>query len=52
MSYTLGQAAKATGKSKMTISRAIKEGKISARVFWHKLPKRYNSYFRLYHFSN
>jgi hypothetical protein len=30
MSYTLGQAAKATGKSKMTISRAIKEGKISA----------------------
>jgi hypothetical protein len=30
MSYTLGQAAKATGKSKMTISRAIKDGKISA----------------------
>ncbi|MDD9911401.1 MAG: helix-turn-helix domain-containing protein [Ahrensia sp.] len=30
MSYTLGQAAKATGKSKPTISRAIKSGKISA----------------------
>ena len=30
MSYTLGQAAKATGKSKMTIQRAIKSGKISA----------------------
>ena len=30
MSYTLRQAAKATGKSKMTIQRAIKSGKISA----------------------
>lgn len=30
MTYTLGQAAKATGKSKPTISRAIKNGKISA----------------------
>jgi len=30
MSYTVGQAAKATGKSKPTISRAIKSGKISA----------------------
>jgi len=30
MSYTLGEAAKATGKSKPTISRAIKSGKISA----------------------
>ena len=30
MSYTLGQAAKVTGKSKMTIQRAIKSGKISA----------------------
>jgi len=28
--YTVGQAAKATGKSKPTISRAIKSGKISA----------------------
>jgi hypothetical protein len=31
MSYTLGQAAKATGFSKPTISEAIKKGKISAR---------------------
>lgn len=31
MSYTLGEAAKATGKSKPTISRAIKSGKISAQ---------------------
>ena len=30
MVYTLGQAAKATGISKMTISRAIKKGTISA----------------------
>ena len=30
MSYTLGDAAKATGKSKPTISRAIKNGTISA----------------------
>lgn len=30
MSYTLGQAAKATGKSKPTIQRAIKSGTISA----------------------
>jgi hypothetical protein len=30
MSYTLGQAAKATGKSKPTIQRAIKSGSISA----------------------
>jgi excisionase family DNA binding protein len=30
MTYTLGQAAKATGKSKPTIQRAIKNGKISA----------------------
>jgi excisionase family DNA binding protein len=30
MSYTLGQAAKATGVSKPTISEAIKKGKISA----------------------
>ena len=30
MSYTLGQAAKATGKSKTTVQRAIKTGKISA----------------------
>jgi len=30
MSYTLGQAAKATGMSKSTILRAIKSGKISA----------------------
>jgi len=31
MSYTLSDAAKATGKSKMTIHRAIKKGTISAR---------------------
>jgi len=30
MGYTLGQAAKATGKSKTTIQRAIKSGRISA----------------------
>lgn len=30
MSYTLGEAAKATGKSKATLSKAIKSGKISA----------------------
>lgn len=30
MNYTLGEAAKATGKSKPTIQRAIKSGKISA----------------------
>ena len=30
MSYTLGEAAKATGKSKPTIQRAIKSGRISA----------------------
>jgi predicted site-specific integrase-resolvase len=30
MSYTLGQAAQATGKSKMTIQRVIKKGLISA----------------------
>ncbi len=30
MSYTLGQAAQATGKSKMTIQRLIKKGIISA----------------------
>lgn len=30
MSYTLGEAAKAAGKSKPTIQRAIKSGKISA----------------------
>ncbi|HAP40627.1 MAG TPA: recombinase [Nitrospira sp.] len=29
--YTLGEAAKATGKSKATISKAIKNGRISAR---------------------
>ena len=31
MSYTLGQAAKETGKTKPTILRAIKNGKISAK---------------------
>ena len=31
MSYTLGTAAKATGKSRATIQRAIKNGKVSAR---------------------
>lgn len=30
MSYTLGEAAKAVGKSKATLSKAIKNGKISA----------------------
>ena len=30
MAYTLGQAAKACGKSKATLSKAIKQGKISA----------------------
>jgi len=28
--YTLGQAAKATGKAKVTLARAIKSGRISA----------------------
>ncbi len=31
MSYTLGEAAKATGKSKPTIQRAIKNGRIFAK---------------------
>ena len=31
MRYTLGQAAKATGKAKTTIQRAIKKGQISAQ---------------------
>ena len=31
MSYTLGSAAKATGKSKTTIQRAIAKGRISAQ---------------------
>lgn len=31
MPYTLGEAAKAVGKSKATISRSIKSGKISAQ---------------------
>lgn len=31
MVYTLGEAAKATGKSKATISKAIKNGRISAQ---------------------
>ncbi len=30
MAYTLGEAAKATGKSKATLSKAIKSGRISA----------------------
>lgn len=30
MAYTLGEAAKATGRSKATISKAIKSGRISA----------------------
>jgi hypothetical protein len=34
--YTLGQAAKAVGKSKMTLSRAIKSGKLSAGRERHK----------------
>lgn len=29
--YTLGEAAKATGKSKATISKAIKSGRVSAK---------------------
>ena len=35
MSYTLGTAAKATGKSKTTIMRAIRKGKISAEKDVH-----------------
>jgi hypothetical protein len=31
MVYTLGEAAKATGKSKATISKAIKSGRVSAK---------------------
>lgn len=31
MVYTLGDAARATGKSKATISKAIKSGRVSAR---------------------
>ena len=31
MVYTLGEAAKATGKSKATISKAIKSGRLSAQ---------------------
>ena len=31
MSYTLGEASKAVGKSKATLSKAIKSGKISAK---------------------
>ena len=31
MAYTLGEAARATGKSKATISKAIKSGRISAQ---------------------
>jgi predicted site-specific integrase-resolvase len=31
MSYTLGDAAKAVGKSKTTLHRAIKSGRISAK---------------------
>jgi polyhydroxyalkanoate synthesis regulator phasin len=30
MKYTLGQAAKATGKAKTTISNAVKQGRLSA----------------------
>ena len=30
MAYTLGEAAKAVGKSKATLSKAVKQGKISA----------------------
>lgn len=33
--YTLGQAAKAAGKSKSTISKAIRNGKISANLDAH-----------------
>jgi len=36
MKHTLGTAAKAVGKSKSTISKAIKKGRITA----HKLPNR------------
>ncbi len=35
MSYTLGDAAKATGKDRATISRAIRAGKISAKKNQH-----------------
>lgn len=35
MPYTLGEAAKATGKDRATISRAIKKGKISANKNEH-----------------
>ena len=35
MDYTLGTAAKATGKSKTTISRAIQAGKITAEKDAH-----------------
>jgi hypothetical protein len=31
MVYTLGEAARATGKSKATISKSIKSGRVSAR---------------------
>jgi DNA-binding transcriptional MerR regulator len=31
MSYTLGQAAKATGKAKTTIQRAVKNGRLTAQ---------------------
>lgn len=31
MEYTIGEAAKATGRSKATISKAIKDGRLSAR---------------------
>ena len=31
MSYTIGTAAKATGKAKSTISRDVKSGRISAQ---------------------
>jgi len=34
MSYTLNEAAKATGKSKTTIHRALKSGKISAKKMY------------------
>jgi hypothetical protein len=32
MRYTLGQAAKATGKAKTTIQRSVKSGKLSAHI--------------------
>jgi hypothetical protein len=35
MSYTLGTAAQATGKSRATIQRAIKNGKVSANKNEH-----------------